>query len=329
MLIPAVVLGLLAAGAAAQAGAEARDRRRHPAPGRVVRAGDVDVHVLVEGSGPAVLVDSGLGGSSLEWAAVAAGLASEAQVIRYDRPGFAWSPGSRADRRALAAAGRIVALLDALDVSTPAVLVGHSLGGVHVRLAAALAPERVRGLVLVDPSHEGMLDVVETSRAGAVVRGVLRGASWLAPLGAGRVVGRGFSRLALAEARQPLSPQQQAAVRLSGLLTSRTGHGLRALSAEHDALAASLRQLAEVVEPDLPVVVITAGAPGRNAREVQARAEVDAMHAGLVAGRPGARHVVAERSGHLVPLDDPEVVVRCVREVLAAHSRSDERGERA
>jgi pimeloyl-ACP methyl ester carboxylesterase len=275
--------------------------------------------VVVQGRGPAVLIDSGLGGSSIEWARVANDLEDEFTVIRYDRPGFAWSPGSGCDRRALAAAARMIELLRALEVQGPAILVGHSLGGLHVRAAAALAPQQVSGLVLVDPSHEGMLDIVETSKAAALTRGVLRVVALTAPVGVGRLVGRAFARLALAERRQPLEPAQELGARISGLLTCRTVHGLRALSAEHAALADSLRQIAALPAPaDLPLTVISAAAPSDNPRLVAARAQMDELHEQLVEARPRGRRVLAERSGHLVPLDQPDIITQCVRETADA-----------
>ena len=315
-----VVAGVPLVAAVAQRLAERRDLARHPAPGQMVRVGDAQLHVVVEGSGPVVVIDSGLGGSSIEWADVATDLARDFTVVRYDRPGFAWSPGSRCDRRARAAATRMLELLDSLALQGPAVLVGHSLGGVHVRMAAALAPDKVSGLVLVDPSHEGMLDVIESSKAETVTRTVLRLVAWSAPMGIGRLAGRGLSRMALAERRQPLSPAQLEGTRLTGLLTTRSGHGLKALYAEQAALSESLHQLVEVAErePEVPLTVITAAAPSPNARIATARAQIDGMHAELVAGRPFARQVLADRSGHLVPLDQPEIVSQCVRETAAA-----------
>jgi len=126
----------------------------YPAPGRLVRVGDAELHVIVEGNGPAVLFDSGIGGSSIEWKRVAADLSSEFTVIRYDRPGFAWSPGSSCDRRSVAAARRIIELLKALEINDPVILVGHSMGGIHVRMFTHAYPDLVAGLVLVDSSHE-------------------------------------------------------------------------------------------------------------------------------------------------------------------------------
>lgn len=309
--------GLAVVGALAQWLCERRDRRNLPAPGRLVRVADAELHVVVEGSGPVVLFDSGLGGSSIEWATVAADLAAHGfTVVRYDRPGFGWSPGSRADRRALAAASRIIQLLDALQLPGAAILVGHSLGGVHVRLAAALAPDRVSGLVLVDPSHEGMLEVVENSREVTVMNAVMLAVARTAPLGVGRLAGRAFAKIALAERREPLTPEQAEGLRMAGLLTSRTSHGLRALAAESCLLAESLRQLKTgPVEPSVPMTVITAAAPPADERAAAARSQIDRMHIDLVATRPLARHVLAHRSGHLIPLDQPEIVSQAVREM--------------
>jgi hypothetical protein len=180
----------------------------------------------------------------------------------------------------------------------------------------------VGGLVLVDPSHEGMLGVVERSSAAAVTRGVLRVVGRAAPVGIGRLAGRVLARLTLAEHRQPLDAEGLHGARVSGLLTSRTVHGLRALSAEHAALLGSLRQLAELAGsgpgPAVPLTVITATSPSANPKVAAARTEIDELHAQLVAASPRGRRLFAERSGHLVPLDQPEIVSRCVRETAAA-----------
>lgn len=311
---------LVTGGLGLQRAAEARDRRRFPPPGRYLHVGDAMVHVVVDGTGPPVLIDSGLGGSSIEWARVANDLAHDFTVIRYDRPGFAWSPDSQCDRRAVAAAGRIVALLEGLGVRSPAILVGHSLGGVHVRVAAALRPDLVGGLVLVDPSHEGMLAVIESSKAAATMQTVMRVLAWLAPTGLARLAGRQLAKMTLAEHRQPLDPADAGRAKQSELLTSRTVHGLRGLAAEHTCLEASLRQMLELSGsvPDVPMTLITAGASSPNQKIADARTQIDAMHAELVAASRHGTHVFAERSGHLVPLDQPELITQCVRETAAA-----------
>ena len=318
----ALAIALVGGASLLQQLAERRDKRKYPPPGRVVRLTDADVHVVVEGSGPAVLVDSGLGGSSIEWDRIAADLSADFTVIRYDRPGFAWSPAAGGDRRCVAAARRIIELLTVLEIDGPVILVGHSLGGLHVRAAARLAPDRVGGLVLVDPSHEGMLELVATSKEARAVAGLLRVIARVAPFGVGRAIGRPLARMALSDGRQPLDDEARARARVGERLTLRTVHGLRALAAEHGCLEQSLRQFVELAAdapaPPVPVTVITGAAPSPNARIAEAREKIDRMHADLVAECPRGRHVLAERSGHLVPLDQPEVVAQCVRETAAA-----------
>jgi len=49
-------------------------------------------------------------------------------------------------------------LLQAAGVEPPYVLVGHSMGGMVVRLYAHLHPREVRGLVLVDASHQDQFE---------------------------------------------------------------------------------------------------------------------------------------------------------------------------
>ena len=45
----------------------------------------------------------------------------------------------------------------------------------------------------------------------------------------------------------------------------------------------------------------------------------EALENPLVNARtPGGRHLLAEQSGHLVPFDQPEIIVSCVRETAAA-----------
>ena len=322
--LPAVIAATVACGVGCQQWAEHLDRRRLPAPGQILKVECEELHVTIEGSGPAVLIDSGLGGSSIEWGPVARELSRDFTVIRYDRPGFAWSPASTRDRTPLRVAQRIGSLLGLLGIDEPVIFVGHSLGGLHVLVTAALYPHLVSGLVLVDPSHQEMLDALSQAerRSATIVGRVLKGAGALAPVGVGRLAGRVFARLGAGEIRQPLDAEQRQLKRQTELLTLRTGHGLRATAAEMLALPDSLREVTEILQnhplPKVPLTVITASAPGRTPRETEARRTIGVLHGQHVTSTPIGRQVAAERSGHIVPLDQPEVIVSCVRETASA-----------
>ena len=116
---------------------------------------DIDgpVHYLdYGGTGPTVVLVHGLGGSHANWLAVATELARGARVLVVDLAGFGRTP--LGERSADIHANRL--LLDrflAAVVGEPAILIGNSMGGLLVMIEAALAPERVAGLVLVAPAQ--------------------------------------------------------------------------------------------------------------------------------------------------------------------------------
>src|SRR6267142_2463492 len=72
----------------------------------------------------------------------------------YDRAGYGWSDPARAPHTSADAAGDLHAVLNAAHVPAPYVLVGHSLGGLHVRVYTGMIRQEVAGIVLVDASHE-------------------------------------------------------------------------------------------------------------------------------------------------------------------------------
>ena len=90
------------------------------------------------------------------------GVAAFTRVCSYDRPGTATAEPlafSRSDPAPMPRTARNIvadlhALLRAANVPGPYVLVGHSIVGPVVRLYAAIYPDEVVGLVLVDPAHE-------------------------------------------------------------------------------------------------------------------------------------------------------------------------------
>ena len=66
-----------------------------PAPGLMVLVGEHRLHLNCAGQGePAVVMDAGLGGTSLDWVRVQPELARYTRVCTYDRAGYGWSePG--------------------------------------------------------------------------------------------------------------------------------------------------------------------------------------------------------------------------------------------
>ncbi|MGA2836567.1 MAG: alpha/beta hydrolase [Acidimicrobiales bacterium] len=112
------------------------------------------------GDGPLLVAVHGLGGSHLNWAAVAPHLVGRCRLLAVDLLGHGRTPaaGRRPD------VDGHVALLDGFlrqVADRPVVVCGNSLGGLVAALCAAGSPDRVAGLVLIDPA-------LPTSRPGMV-----------------------------------------------------------------------------------------------------------------------------------------------------------------
>lgn len=110
---------------------------------------------LAEGKNPPVVLISQLGCGADIWQPLLSHLTG-LPVVTYDRPGTANAPPRPAPNPALPAsvmADELAALLGGqINVAGPAVIVGHSFGGLIARQFAARHSARVAGLVLLDCS---------------------------------------------------------------------------------------------------------------------------------------------------------------------------------
>jgi pimeloyl-ACP methyl ester carboxylesterase len=119
---------------------------------KMVDMGTHSLHIRCTGSGePTVVIDTGLGDTSDRWQAMQAQIAQHARVCIYDRAGYGASEPGPMPRNSERVAEELKQLLQAANVRGPYVLVGHSLGGINAQVFAHLYPDRVAGLVLLDP----------------------------------------------------------------------------------------------------------------------------------------------------------------------------------
>jgi 3-oxoadipate enol-lactonase len=143
-----------------------------------------ELAVEIEGSGPAVLMVHGLGGTSNFFQVQADALVDRCTIIRVDSAGAGRSPA--ADGISIEShAEDLAALLDQLGVESAAVI-GHSMGSLVVRELAARHPDKVSSLVLLgavaepaDAGRQAQRDRAATLRdrgSAAVAPGVVANA---------------------------------------------------------------------------------------------------------------------------------------------------------
>ena len=272
-------------------------------PGMLVGIGSHRLHIHCTGRGaPAVVFESGLGGTSLDWIEVQPAVSGFTLACSYDRAGYGWSESGPRPRHVARLAAELDKLLVYASVPPPYVLVGHSFGGLAIRLLAARKERReVAGLVLVDAAHERQFQ--RMAAAGVRVpmaptgRTFMIANHWLVPTG-------------LPETLKPLAQRLALAPK-----------AVRALYGELGRIRDSALQVGAIRRtPTAPVVVLARG-PRRDGGSIRtARLDgtwLDLQH-NLARRMQNGTLQVVPGSGHYIHLDRPDRVVAAIRAMVDA-----------
>ena len=137
------------------------------------------VETKVKGTGsPAVVFENGFTGDRILWWSIQNSVAKETLTITYERAGLGRSEAGPEPPSAEQIAKELHALLKAEELAPPFILVGHSAGGLYIRVFAHMYPKEVAGLVFVDPATEDFYDRIRAGRSAADLEkmGVAKGA---------------------------------------------------------------------------------------------------------------------------------------------------------
>lgn len=153
-----------------------------------IDSGDTVLHVEVSGdrTRPALLFSNALGTDLRIWDRVVPAFEDDFLVIRYDKRGHGLSDAPPRPYRLEDHVGDVLRLMDALDIADASIC-GVSVGGLIAQGVAALAPQRVRAVVLSDtaakigdePTWRARIEAVETGGIAAVADATM--ARWFTP----------------------------------------------------------------------------------------------------------------------------------------------------
>jgi pimeloyl-ACP methyl ester carboxylesterase len=235
-----------------QAVATVWDQHDHPPPGTLVDIDGCRLHVQTAGRGfPSVVLETGLGGMSSAWGWIQPEAAKFSLVVAYDRAGLGWSGPDAAPKTATLAAERLRSVLLHSRVLPPYVLVGHSMGGLYIRVFADRYPNEVAGMVLLDASHPDQH--LRSAAIGMHMRSgfsFLKAVPLLARLGYVRLTG-------LFNAWAEGLPERQAAEAEAFLSSYRHLKTTRDESLAWETICAEVRRTRGL--GDTPLAVVTAG----------------------------------------------------------------------
>jgi pimeloyl-ACP methyl ester carboxylesterase len=307
ILVVGLVFLALAASLVVRQVAIHRAERDFPPPGRVFEINGRLSHIHCAGVGsPTILLESGLDDQGAwGWAGLQAELSRISRVCAYDRAGTIWSEPRGGPRDAERIARELHALLSAASEPTPYVMVGHSLGGLLVRVYDGRYPGEAAGFVFVDASHP------EQDRRWPVeVRDMIE-----------RMKGEPDRRWLF----RMLTPFRIFAPERA---TPRTAYWWRSMpegvlseGREIDAMSEQAGRTGAL--GDRPVVVLTAGEartmPGLSEESDAAMRRIWLeLHGELAGLSTNSDHRVVEGAGHYVHWDRPEAVIAAIRDVVTA-----------
>jgi pimeloyl-ACP methyl ester carboxylesterase len=312
-----------------------------PSPlGKLVDVGGRHIHIHCIGEGsPTVVMEAGAGDFSFDWSLVQPKVAKFTRVCTYDRAGYAWSDAGPMPRTLKQIVYELHTGLDKTEIKPPFVLVGHSLGGLTMRVFAQQYPKEVAGMVLVDSSHEDQLIGItdRTTKQEKIVRWrELSSGKQVPPvqttmattassvkleeevqLTAGKKVDSPFDKL-------PLNIQQ---IRLWA--TSQPKRDPARVSETFDFFA---EELAEIYAErskgkyslgSTPLIVMTRGIANDDEQtNKQLLEDHDKMQLDLLTLSSNSKHIIARKSGHHIQLDEPKLVINAIKQVVKAARNS-------
>jgi len=278
------------------------------------------LNLYCQGKGmPVVMLESGLGAGAFNWRFVQATLARTTKVCAYDRAGYWKSPPTQGPRHAGAEADDLAALLKAAKLPGPYVVVAHSMGGHIARLYADRHLRDVAGMVLVDPSVEyqdKMLAEIVPTAPAMMSADLARRQDCASDLRPPEVSPKCLD---------PAPPADLPKEFVDWFVDTQGWWYSSATLQEYQAMGAASSEALVVEKKSLgarPLILLNAGnkmqlLPGQTEEQTDAlTAAWLQKHREMLSVSEKAELRMVEGSGHFIPREKPDAVVRAVNDVV-------------
>lgn len=277
--------------------------RAYPPPGQLVDVGGYRLHINCTGTGsPTVVIDAGLGDWSASWSSwVQPEVAKTTRVCTYDRAGMGYSEAGPLPRTAEQFAKELHTLLQHAGIPGPYVLVGHSMGGLPVRVFVHEYATDVAGVVLIDSMNprQAKLSATDTPPPAATHSSGFSIFTLPARIGLVRVFA---GPLGL---KSGLSPQVQPAYTAFSV----TPHSFQTQLDEGTSMPESFIQAGAVKTfGDVPLIVLSRG--------LDPDQDWQAMQTELLELSSHSQQLIADKSGHNIQLDQPDAAAAAITKMV-------------
>jgi len=139
---------------------------KNPPLGKVVRVGEHNMHVFIEGQGSKTLVflsGHGTACPTLDFKPLWSRLTDIYKIAVVERFGYGWSDITKAPRDLSSVLANTREALTLAEIKPPYVLVPHSLSGLEAVYWAQNYPQEVGSIIMLDPSVPEMAETIKPS----------------------------------------------------------------------------------------------------------------------------------------------------------------------
>lgn len=282
-------------------------------PGKYQIVKGKKMHYLSMGEGePTIIMDSALGGTCLDWSWIQEELAKEAKVFSYDRAGYGWSEPSDSPRTSETMVEELRELLYKANINPPYILVGHSFGAINMRLFQYKYPNEIIGMVLVDPTPEGIHTLpLEFKKKLEKEKQMIKLAARLAPIGILRLLKMPMGNTILPESKINIAKE-------IGYKTSAFKTAYQELSSINESISQLTKIQKEVIS--IPLYVITRATfakGGLSDKTIESAQKTwSNLHEKIANQSLRGKQIIVKDSDHFIHCEKPKLVKEIIIEMI-------------
>lgn len=313
VLILSAVILLLILGYGYQTISEIEERKAFPADGQLVWVNNTTYHIHCIGVGsPTVILEQGLGHAAIFWRDMHEQLGKVTRTCAYDRAGLGFSEPLAKPLSAPEVAQHLNDLLIKVGIDDELILAGWSAGGVYVRSYYQQFPENVKGMVLIDSSHEQQsLQLPMFMPSDWDIK--LDSFKWM--FGIHRLNDYIEPMLEMNFENVPATPSTLTKIRaVYNTVSQNISATNEYLMFEQDTIQKSGPESLG----DIPLTVISAGLSYAQSDEERAEDVLfEEMQLELSKLSSKGKRIIAHESGHGIPFEQPAIIVDSITEMVA------------